>query len=212
MKADLYDAKGVVVGSIEAPDTVFALKWNANLMHQALQAYENNKRKPLAHAKGRGEVSGGGKKPWKQKGTGRARVGSNRSPIWKGGGVTHGPLKEKNYTQILPKKMARKATAIALSQKIRDKELKFIDHIEFVEAKTKNTVLALKPFADLKKKNQILLIIPEKKEALKRSIRNLEAANWVIAGDLNAKTVIMYKQVLIFKDALPLVLKQYKTV
>ena len=200
------------MGTIDASDRVFNVRWNGDLMRQVLNTYEGNERRPLAHAKGRGEVSGGGKKPWKQKGTGRARVGSNRSPIWRKGGITHGPIKDKDYQRTLPKKMARKATVMALSQKLRDKELKFIDVMEYTEAKTKVTAALLKPFADLKKKNQVLIIVPEKKEALQRSLNNLRAADWVLASELNAKKLIAHRNIIVLRDALALMEKQYNTV
>ena len=98
MTADLYDKQGKVIGQVEVPDKLFNRSWNPDLVHQALKVQEANKRQSIAHAKTRGEVSGGGKKPWRQKGTGRARHGSTRSPIWVGGGVTHGPLAEKKFT------------------------------------------------------------------------------------------------------------------
>ncbi|MBI5153577.1 MAG: 50S ribosomal protein L4 [Parcubacteria group bacterium] len=211
MKADLYNSTGAIVGTIDASDRIFGVRWNGDLMRQVLNTYGANERRPLAHTKGRGEVSGGGKKPWKQKGTGRARVGSNRSPIWRKGGVTHGPIKDKDYHKILPKKMARKATVMALSQKLRDKELKFIGGIEYIEPKTKVTATLLKPFADLKKKNQLLIIVSERKEALNHSLSNIKAADWVLANDLNAKKLIGHKNIIILEEALPLMEKQYNT-
>ncbi|MBI5421142.1 MAG: 50S ribosomal protein L4 [Parcubacteria group bacterium] len=211
MKADLYNSMGAVIGTIDASDRVFGVKWNGDLMRQVLNTYEANERRPLAHTKGRGEVSGGGKKPWKQKGTGRARVGSNRSPIWRKGGITHGPIKDKDYHKALPKKMARKATVMALSQKLRDNELKFISGMDYVEAKTKVTATLLKPFADLKKKNQLLVVVHEKKEALNRSLNNIKAADWVLASDLNAKKLIGHRNIIVLQDALALMEKNYNT-
>jgi len=211
MKADLYNSTGAIVGTIDASDRVFDVKWNGDLMRQVLNTYEANERRPLAHTKGRGEVSGGGKKPWKQKGTGRARVGSNRSPIWRKGGITHGPTKDKDYHKSLPKKMARKATIMALSQKLRDHELKFINEMEYAEAKTKTTATLLRPFADLRKKNQLLVIVSERKEALDRSLNNIKAADWVLASDLNAKKLIGHRNIIVLQDALALMEKNYNT-
>jgi len=210
MKADLYNTTGAVIGTIDASDRIFDVEWNGDLMRQVLNTYDANERRPLAHAKGRGEVSGGGKKPWKQKGTGRARVGSTRSPIWRKGGTTHGPVKDKDYHKTLPKKMARKAIMMALSQKLRDSELKFVDAMEYVETKTKAAVALLKPFADLKKKNQILIIVPDRQESLRRSFNNLKAADWAVAGDLNAKKLIGHKNIIVLQGALDLIEKQYK--
>ncbi len=209
MKADLYNATGAVTGSIEISDGVFDVRWNGDLMHQVLCSYEGNERKIVAHAKGRGEVSGGGKKPWKQKGTGRARAGSTRSPIWRKGGVTHGPLKDKEYSLVLPRKMAKKAIGIALSQKLREKEVKFVEGVEFQNAKTKNATQVLAPFVSMRKNNQLLVVIPEKQENLKRSLKNLKSVDWALANDLNAKKVITHKNVLIFKESLPAIEKHY---
>src|SRR5437870_3990089 len=109
MESTIYTSEGKKKGVITLPDNVFGVAWNDALMHQVVTSMEANARTPVAHVKTRGEVRGGGKKPWQQKGTGRARHGSIRSPIWKGGGVTHGPLKEKNYSRAIPKKMRAKA-------------------------------------------------------------------------------------------------------
>src|SRR6478609_7180183 len=114
MEATLYNKKGEKAGKVTLPESLFGLPWNADLVHQVVTSMQDNARLSIAHTKDRGEVRGGGKKPWKQKGTGRARHGSSRSPIWKGGGITHGPLAEKNYKQKINKKMASKALAAAL--------------------------------------------------------------------------------------------------
>jgi len=116
MNADIYNANGKKAGSVELPENVFGVAWNDALMHQVVTSMQDNARTPVAHAKTRGEVRGGGKKPWNQKGTGRARHGSTRSPIWKGGGVTHGPRNDKSYARTVPKKMRIKALTMALSR------------------------------------------------------------------------------------------------
>ena len=122
MQIDLYNAGGSIIGKADLPEKMFGQKWNPDLVHQVLAAQESNARKPLAHAKGRGEVRGGGKKPWRQKGTGRARHGSIRSPLWKGGGVTHGPTKERNFEKKINKKMRRAALFSILSRKTKEQE------------------------------------------------------------------------------------------
>ena len=118
MKTSLYNLKGEAIGEIDLPEKFFGYKWNPDLVHRVLMAQAANRRSPWAHAKGRGEVRGGGVKPWKQKHTGRARHGSIRSPIWKGGGVSHGPKKDRDYSQKVNKKMAKAAVFSVLSKKL----------------------------------------------------------------------------------------------
>src|SRR5574343_986959 len=137
METQVYNQKGKAVGSVKLPESVFGLPWNADLVHQVVTAMQANARTPVAHSRTRGEVSGGGKKPWRQKGTGRARHGSSRSPIWKGGGITHGPRTERIFDREIPKKMRRKALIMVLSQKVRNKMLVVLDKIESEKGKTK---------------------------------------------------------------------------
>ena len=127
MKADVYNLKNEVVGTMELPAEVFGTKWNATLVQQVLEAQLANARQPWAHVKDRSEVRGGGKKPWRQKGTGRARHGSTRSPIWVGGGKAHGPRNDKDYSQKVNKKMKRVALFSVLSKKAKDGEVKVFD-------------------------------------------------------------------------------------
>ena len=127
MLMDVLNKQNEKAGTIDLPEKIFGVKWNPSLVHQVLMVQLANRRESIAHTKGRGEVRGGGKKPWKQKGTGRARHGSSRSPIWKGGGVTFGPTKEKKYARKINKKMNRSAIFSVLSRKMEDKEIKIID-------------------------------------------------------------------------------------
>src|SRR5258708_29946620 len=120
MQTDLYNLKNEKIGTIDLPDKIFAAKWNAVLVKQVLDAQAANRRVPWAHAKFRGEVRGGGRKPWRQKGTGRARHGSTRSPLWVGGGKAHGPRNERDYSQKVNKKMKRGALFAALSRKVKE--------------------------------------------------------------------------------------------
>jgi large subunit ribosomal protein L4 len=138
MKTNIYSQTGKSVGTLELPETTFGAAWNDQFMHDIVVAYQANARAGTAHTKDRGEVTGTGKKPWNQKGTGRARHGDRKSPIWKGGGVAHGPKSEKDYTQKINRNARSKALAIALSKKYADGEIVFVDALTFAEPKTKD--------------------------------------------------------------------------
>ncbi len=144
MKVDIFDQQNKKAGEIELPDKIFNAKWNSDLVHQVLQAQIANSRTVLAHAKTRGEVSGGGRKPWRQKGTGRARHGSIRSPIWVGGGATHGPLTERKFEKKINRKMRQSAVFSVLSKKLDEGELKVVDSLKLTAFKTKELSKMLK--------------------------------------------------------------------
>ena len=137
MDAIIYNAKGTESGKVTLPENVFGVAWNANLVHEVVVSMQSNARAGTAHTKFRGEVAGGGKKPWKQKGTGRARHGSSRSPIWVGGGVAHGPRTEKSYAKKINKNVRAKALAVTLSKKYADGEIFFLDTFGLTEPKAK---------------------------------------------------------------------------
>jgi large subunit ribosomal protein L4 len=143
MDAKIYNKDGKEAGSVKLSDTVFGLNWNADLVHQVAVSMMSNNRQGSAHSKDRSEVSGGGKKPWQQKGTGRARHGSRRSPIWRTGGVTHGPSNERNYDKKINKKMKAKALYTVLSAKLRGGEILFVDSLTPSAVKTKDAQVAL---------------------------------------------------------------------
>ncbi len=192
MKTNIYNRQNEVVGEIELPDAIFARPWNPDLVHQILVAMAANRRQPLAHTKGRGEVRGGGKKPWRQKGTGRARHGSIRSPIWKGGGVTFGPTKEKIFAKKIPKKMRKAALYSALSQKLREGELKIIDTLRIEKPKTR----------ELRWLPKSALLVPAKdNKSIYRASANLQKVKALAADSLNTEDVLKYKNVLIEKEA-----------
>src|SRR5437868_2291267 len=131
MESKIYNKKGEEAGKIKLPEDIFATQWNADLVHQVVVSMMSNARSSIAHTKTRGEVRGGGKKPWQQKGLGRARHGSSRSPIWVGGGVAHGPRNDKNFDRKINKKMKTKALYTVLSKKMKDNEILFIDSFDF---------------------------------------------------------------------------------
>ncbi len=206
MKTDIFDIKGKKAGNVELPENVFDLPWNDALIHQVVISMQANARTNVAHTKTRGEVRGGGKKPWAQKGTGRARHGSTRSPIWKGGGVTHGPRNEKVYSREIPKKMRAKALFVALSRKMRDGELLFVDSFGFSAPKTadaKKVLIALasvKGFEKLlgtKKHNLALIATPVKSEAAEKSFRNIGSVTFEQVSNLNPVNVLKYKYIVI---------------
>ncbi|PIR58183.1 MAG: 50S ribosomal protein L4 [Parcubacteria group bacterium CG10_big_fil_rev_8_21_14_0_10_38_31] len=205
METTIYNQKGEESGKIKIPKNIFGLAWNDDLVHQVVVSMQSNKRAPIAHAKGRGEVSGGGKKPWRQKGTGRARVGSSRSPIWKGGGVTHGPLSEKNYTKKINKKMRQKALFVALSRKLHDNEILFLDKIDLDKTKTKEAVGILKALSKVKgfeklvtkKKNAALVTMPAKDVNTNLSFRNIAGIGVGEIKNLNVLDILSSKYLII---------------
>lgn len=181
METIIYSNKGVKAGSLKLPTEIFDLPWNGDLVHQVAIAMQANARDSVAHTKGRGEVSGGGKKPWRQKGTGRARVGSTRSPIWRHGGVTHGPLSEKDYSQKINRKMRTKALFTVLSQKLRDGEIIFVDSLEQANIKTKDAADMLVGLSKIqgfdrlatKRKNTALISIKGRSQVVEKSFSNI---------------------------------------
>lgn len=176
----VYNQKGKEVGSVNLPESVFGVSWNADLVHQVVTSMKTNARVPYAHVKERGEVRGGGKKPWQQKGLGRARHGSTRSPIWVGGGVAHGPRNEKNFERIVSKKMKAKALYTILSKKFNDGEILFVDSFSFANPKTKDgkevliSLAQIKGFESImnKKRNAALIALHNKNINTEKSLRN----------------------------------------
>ncbi len=195
MKTSLYNLKGESIGEVDLPEKVFGSKWNPDLVHQVLMAQAANRRSPWAHAKGRGEVRGGGVKPWKQKHTGRARHGSIRSPIWKGGGVSHGPKKDRDYTQKVNKKMAKAAVFSVLSKKLAEGELRVIDSLELQAPKTK----AL--FTMIKNMLPAVLVATKENKNLARASKNLARARSLSVASLNVEDLLKYKNILLDQRA-----------
>ena len=205
MEAKLYNQKAEKTGKIDLPESAFNLPWNSDLVHQVVVAMAGNKRTPVAHTKGRGEVSGGGRKPWRQKGLGKARHGSIRSPIWVGGGVAHGPRKDKNYSVKINVKAKKKAFFTVLSQKLRDNEILFLDKIDFSKPKTKEAVEIVNSLSKIggfekiktKKKNKAILALDKYEPNVSKSFRNIPGMEIYQARNLNILDILNYKYLVI---------------
>jgi large subunit ribosomal protein L4 len=201
MEAKVYNRDGKEVSKVSLPEKIFGLKWNADLVHQVVTAMQGNARGPVAHTKDRSAVRGGGKKPWKQKGTGRARHGSRRSPIWVGGGITHGPDKERDYTRKINKKMKTAALFTVLSRKYRDGELIFLDDLSFSKPKTKDASDMLAKIGKAVGHNQVayktgkrvLLSTPAIEVNTDRSFRNLKSVLVKPAIEINPVDAMSYR-------------------
>ena len=196
MEYPVYNLKGENVGAMELPQDIFGVKLNPDLLHQVVVSLQSSARHPIAHTKTRGEVRGGGKKPWKQKGTGRARVGSIRSPLWRGGGKTFAV--KSSFKQLMPGKMHRKAINMLISLKIKNHELIVLNNLKPTEIKTKTFYQILKNFKTNDKKNLILISKPDTN--LTKSAQNIKdlklgKINQLQAIDLmNFKTTILDKE------------------
>ena len=207
MEVKTYNQKGEEAGKVKLSKDVFDLPWNADLVHQVVVAMQANARTPVAHVKDRSDVRGGGRKPWKQKGTGRARVGSNRSPIWAGGGVTHGPSNEKNYSQKINQKMKTKALFTVLSEKLRQGTLVFVDDLGLKEIKTqqaKEVLSSLGSIAeikgvDTKKNNSLYLSVADVDENIKKSFSNISNTEVQDIKNINPMSILNYKYLVIVK-------------
>ena len=205
MEAKIYNQKGDVTGEINLPAKVFAAEWRSDLVHQVVQSMRSNKRAGTANTKDRGEVRGGGKKPWKQKGTGQARHGSSRSPIWVGGGITHGPLAEKNYKRKVSKKMRAQALFSVLSKKLKDEEILFVETLSVPFIKTKDAVKTMQNLERASgwktvlntKKPRVLTALFERNEKTEKSFRNIPQLEIVFLKNLNPFDVLNYKYLLI---------------
>ncbi len=212
-KISVFDQQGKDLKEKKLSPKVFAVEPKSALIHQAMVAQLNNSRQVLAHTKDRSEVRGGGRKPWRQKGTGRARVGSNRSPIWSGGGVTFGPTKDRNFKKDINKKMKRKAFLMVLSDKFKEKALIVIDKLDFKDFKTKQFDLMLANFEDkvLKTKRRNILIIDDSKnEKLKYSARNLEGVKIINLENINILDLLKYRYLLLTESVVDSLEKKYQ--
>ena len=208
-KTAVYNQKGEKVTELDLNPKIFGLeKIDIGLVHTAVRAQQNNQRSAIAHTKNRGEVAGSGKKPWKQKGTGRARAGSVRSPLWRHGGVTFGPTSSRNWSVKLNQSVFRKALFTVLSDKVNEHKLVIVENFDKL-AKTKELALRLNTLAGkagLGKK--YLLVLDTYNKELERSSRNLPNAKVIYANQLNVLDLLNY-DALILKEALPIIEKTY---
>lgn len=213
LEASVWNAEGKKAGSVSLPAELFGASWNADLVHQVVVGMQANARPTTAHTKFRGEVSGGGKKPWKQKGTGRARHGSTRSPIWRGGGVTHGPRAEKDYSVKINRKMRVAALASVLSKKYQDGEVLFVDSFATTAPKTKDAKAMLVAIAKgagtpelaTKRKNAAVLAFAKKDSTSEKSFRNIGSLTLEEVRNLNPVDLVTKKFLVIENptEALP---------
>ena len=214
MEAAVYNLKNEKVGTMDLPDNVFGAKWNAILVKQVLDAQQANARSPWAHTKDRSEVRGGGRKPWRQKGTGRARHGSTRSPIWVGGGKSHGPRNEKDYSEKVNKKMKQAAVFSVLSRKMKDGEVKIFEDFAIETPKTKMFALTLQNLLGMKhdaKRFDVALITNGGNMNLSRASSNLTKAKMLHADSINIYDIMGHKNIFIEKDAVKTIEKHYNT-
>ena len=203
MKIPVYNQQGKEIGQTLLPKEIFDVKLNSDLVHQIVVSQMANRRKVIAHTKDRGEVRGGGRKPWRQKGTGRARVGSIRSPLWRGGGVTFGPTKERVFKKIIPKKMRRKALFMVLSEKAKNNLLILLDKLEIEQPKTKLIVEILKKLPGEGKSSLIALSQLDKNLIL--AARNLPKIRTIQAKDLNCLDLLSFKYLIMPKEAIRII-------
>ena len=195
-KVDVYNVEGKKVSDIELADSVFGIEPNENIVHSVLKNYLANQRQGTQSTKTRAEVSGGGKKPWRQKGTGRARQGSTRAPQWIKGGVALGP-KPRSYRYTVNKKEKRLAIKSVLSSKVLEKELTVVDKLELKEIKTKSMVNAL---AALKVEGKTLIVLPENDKNVVMSARNIKGVKTISANNINVFDLLKYSNLILPVD------------
>lgn len=193
----MIDMKGASLGEVAVPEEIFGVKVNTPVMHQAVLRHLANQRLGTASTKGRGAVSGGGRKPWRQKGTGRARHGSSRSPIWRGGGVSFGPH-PRDFHQDMPKKMRRLALKSALADRLNTNAMKVIEtlRLDFIKTKEFKKILDC-----LKLEGSVLFVLREKDDIILRSASNIPGVKVIDINNLNVFDILKYRNLIITKDA-----------
>ena len=204
MEAKVYNQTGKEVSSVKLPEKIFGMPWKQSLVHQVVTSMMGNKRTPIAHTKTRGEVAGSGIKPWRQKGTGRARHGSRRSPIWVGGGVSGGPRNDKNFARKINKKMKTAALFSVLSKKFKDGEVVFLDNLSFKTPKTKDakavitSLSKIKEISSIGRRNNAAFIALEKRDDnVLKSFNNFGNLEIGQVKDLNVVDLMQYRYLVI---------------
>jgi large subunit ribosomal protein L4 len=205
-KVKVYNLEGKEVETLEVSDNVFALPKNDELVHQVAVALMGNKRQVLADTKTRGERAGSGIKPWRQKGTGRARVGSVRTPIWRKGGVVFGPNTDRNFKKKINKKMNAKAIALVLSGKLRDEEIFVVDSIAFADKKTKS---AVKAFTNLEIKDRALVAFSSEEKDSRIATRNIDKIQNILTSQLNVLDMLNNKNLVMSKESVKFLEEKY---
>ncbi len=196
LQADILNKDNKPVGKVDLPKDIFGVGVNKGLLHDVVRNYLANQRQGTAATKTRGLVSGGGKKPYKQKGTGRARAGSNRSPIWKGGGTTFGP-EPRDYSYKLPRKVKWAALGMAISAKLSDGEIVIVEDLPVTEPKTKEMVTLLNGLG----LNNVLIILAEYNKAIELAARNIPNVDIAVAGRLNVYEILAHEKLLMTQGA-----------
>lgn len=226
IKIKVHNQIGEAVGEMNLSDKVFGVETNNEVIRQVVVSAMANQRKVLAHTKTRSNVRGGGKKPWKQKGTGRARAGTIRSPLWVGGGITFGPLKDRNFKMKINKKMNQKAICMALSDRAKNEKLVILNEIKLDEFKTKKFEEIIKkleigsktPEAPAKeakakkvkaKKRSVLMILDKKNEGIVRSGKNLAGVQIINSGNVNLLDLLKYRELVITEPAVKILEERY---
>lgn len=207
IKEKIYNWEAKDIGEIELNSKIFDIKINPVLVQQVVEAHMANRRVAIAHTKIMAEVRGGGKKPWKQKGTGRARHGSSRSPLWIGGGVTFGPRKDRNFEKKINKKMKQKALFMVLTDKLQNEKFKIVEDIVMDNKKTKDLILKIKNFNLSDKK--VLITLKETNENIKDSAKNLKNIKIMPADSLNVYTLLNYEYLFLTKSAVEKINKHF---
>ncbi|NLC30488.1 MAG: 50S ribosomal protein L4 [Candidatus Moranbacteria bacterium] len=206
MKTIVYNLEGKKVKDLELSEKVFNIPLNADLLHQVYVSMDANQRVAIAHTKGRGEVAGSGKKPWKQKGTGRARAGSVRSPIWRGGGIVFGPQKDRNFKKKINKKSNTRAILMALSEKLRSKNILVVDKLEAKNKKTKDIAVSLD---NLKVKGSILINLAQGEKENYLYVRNIKKVKCLPIDNLNVLDIMNHKNLILSEESIKYLEKKY---